>query len=642
MGTALEWLLAMNQGGQPRFEAAVQAMSAGEAPSVVAAVLWAAGAVDAPLASSQALRRSTLAWRQKSGVAPEGFREVAIELIANETLSFLADGLFACGLRHGLLISPIWRRFDETVAEVRQSGLGGTPLDLAMILAPGELLGEPGGAPRALDDVGMLAQAFASARSARVVVATLPARIGEPKNSSDLVIADSPRAQRARLNAGLVDLCRAGRAIAWDMEALAGRVGASDWFDPRLQLHAKIPFSLAATMRVADDLAAVIAGAMGHNRRLLVLDLDNTLWGGVIGDDGSSGIVLGQGSAAGEAYLEVQRAALELRRRGVALAVCSKNEEGNAREPFRRHPDMLLKEEHFAAFVANWQDKATNIRAIAEELSLGLQSIAFLDDNPAERERVRQVLPEVAVIETGEDPARYASRLLQSGYFEHLPLTAEDRARAADYQANTERSAMLTRAGSYEDYLTSLAMELSIAPFDALGRARISQLVNRSNQFNLTTRRYNDQDVERIERSDRHIGWQVRLKDRFADNGMISVIVVERQGASWLIDSWLMSCRVLQRGVEGAVLNSLVERARAEGAQWLIGDYLPTPKNGLVAGHYQSLGFEPMEAIAGPPGTGDGRRATRWRLPVEGYEPKPVRMTIRFDNPATGGRPQSA
>jgi FkbH-like protein len=633
MSVALNWLLPMASGGRARFQAAVGALAAGQTPAAIASALWAVGGVDVALAEAQALRRAYRTWRATSDTAPAGFRDISLSLFANDTLSFLADGVFACGLRHGLLINATSSRFDEAVAAAHQGTLSGEPLDFAAILAPGDQVGEPHGALRVLDSVARLSQALAAQRSARTIVITLPPRLDEPKNSSDLLISASPRAQRASFNAGLTGMCREGRAIVWDMESLAGRVGSAHWFDPRLQHHAKIPFSLNATMPAADDLASVIAAATSRNRRALVLDLDNTIWGGVIGDDGLNGIVVGQGSAAGEAFLAVQRAALDLRSRGIALAICSKNDDANAREPFQKHPDMLLREEHIAVFTANWQDKATNIRAIAEDLNLGLQSIAFLDDNPAERERVRQVLPEVAVIEAGDDPAQYAGRLLGSGYFEHLPLTSEDLARAADYQANAERSTLMARAENYDDYLLSLEMTMTWSPFDALGRARISQLINKSNQFNLTTRRYTEQDIERIELSSTHRGFQIRLKDRFADNGMISVLVVERKETTWLIDTWLMSCRVLKRGVEGAVLNTLVSLAREEGIQWLAGDYVPTAKNGMVATHYQDLGFDPAGEIAGHPSADDGRTATRWRLNVADYQTKPVPMKI--DIPAT-------
>jgi FkbH-like protein len=575
------------------------------------------------------IRYDTGGSRKASSSDPPGFRPIRIHLYADETLDFLAEALFACGLRHGLLIEATCHRFDEAVATALE---GQSPLasaDFAVLLAPVSELGGPDSAARLLQGVSALVEAHPKSRC---VLATLPRAIEEGKNSADLLIEGSARSERTAYNAALVADCLKRRALLWDLDGLASRIGSAQWFDARLQHHAKIPFSLDVTLAAADDLATVIAAASGTTRRLLVLDLDNTLWGGVIGDDGLNGIVIGQGSAAGESYLAVQRTALALRARGVALAVCSKNDEANAREPFQKHPDMLLREDHIAVFTANWTDKATNIRAIAETLNLGLQSVAFLDDNPAERERVRQVLPEVAVIEVGDDASAYAPLLLASGYFEHLPPTDEDRARASDYQANAERSVLMSRAESYEDYLMSLGMELIWAPFDAVGRARIAQLANRSNQFNLTTQRYSEADIEAIETSGTRSGFQVRLKDRFADNGMIAILVIDRtlqNGAkAWSIDTWLMSCRVLKRGVEHAVLNILADLARNDGATSLIGTYIPTAKNGVVATHYADLGFAAAGALEDHPATEDGRTASQWVMSLDAFSPKPIYLAV--------------
>ncbi len=243
----------------------------------------------------------------------------------------------------------------------------------------------------------------------------------------------------------------------------------------------------------------VLSALRGKSRRALVLDLDNTIWGGVIGDDGLQGIQCAQGDAAGEAYLSVQRLALELRERGIVLAVSSKNNDEVARSPFRHHPELLLKEEHIAVFQANWNDKATNIKAIAQELSLGLDSMVFLDDNPVERNLVRQILPEVAVPELPSDPALYARTLAAAGYFESVVFSDEDVKRARYYQDNARRVGLQKQAGDIDAYLESLQMEITFQPFDETGRARIAQLINKSNQFNLTTRRYTESEVAAAE-----------------------------------------------------------------------------------------------------------------------------------------------
>jgi FkbH-like protein len=306
----------------------------------------------------------------------------------------------------------------------------------------------------------------------------------------------------------------------------------------------------------------------------------------------------------------LQRFLLDLRRRGVILAVCSKNEDATARIPFRNHPEMVLKEDHIAVFIANWSDKANNLREIAATLNIGTDSLVFLDDNPVERGQVRQVLPEVAVPELGEDPADYISLLANAGYFEAIGLSEEDLARADFYQANAERVS-LQKVGNLEEYLRSLQMIATVSPFKAVGRIRIAQLINKSNQFNLTTRRYSESEVEAFENDPQKFCLQVRLADRFGDNGMISVVIFDKDRDAWSCDTWLMSCRVLGRRVEELVLATVAEAARSAGAKRLKGTYIPTKKNALVIEHFAKLGFTKTGDL--PDGT------TTWELDLADY-----------------------
>lgn len=425
---------------------------------------------------------------------------------------------------------------------------------------------------------------------APVVTATIPL----PENrwsSADLAIAGTAARQIQFVNSAIVELAQERRAVLFDLASVAARIGGFVFFDPGRFHLAKTPFSFGASPVVADALASLIAAMCGRAARVLALDLDNTLWGGIVADDGVEGIALGQGLAEGEAFLDMQRRALELRRRGVSLAICSKNLDATAREPFRSHPDMLLRESDIAVFIANFDDKATNLARIARELDLDVSSIVFVDDNPAERERVRSALPWVMVPELGADSAEFGRALLASGYFEHMALTAEDTNRAHAYQARAEARAVRETVADYSEYLRSLKMELAIAPFDAIGRARIAQLAQKSNQFNLTTIRYSESEIEAIERDAKRLAWQIRLRDRFADHGMICVVIVDKAGTKWRIDSWIMSCRVLERGVEQAVMAELAARARREGASMLTGEYRPTARNALVREFYPKLGF---------------------------------------------------
>jgi FkbH-like protein len=368
----------------------------------------------------------------------------------------------------------------------------------------------------------------------------------------------------------------------------------------------------------------MLAAQLGKSRRCLILDLDNTLWGGIIGDDGLDGILIGNGNPIAEAHLSLQKTILELRSRGVVLAVSSKNEDLIARQPFRSHPEMLLREEHIAVFQANWLDKASNVRAIANELSLGLESIVFLDDNPAERLQIRQELPEVAVPELPQDASYYSRTLIAAGYFEAINFLEEDRNRVVQYQRNAERVQLLNHSSDMKAYLKSLQMEIQFSKFDAIGRSRIVQLISKSNQFNLTTRRYNELDIKEFEENLNYFTRQIRLKDVFGDNGMIGVVICKKNSDSWEIDTWLMSCRVLGRQVEIAVLQDIVENAKRLGAVEIIGTYLSTKRNVMVKNHYEKLGFKQIK--------NSGSTGESWRLEISSYIKVDIPMSVKYWN----------
>jgi len=400
-----------------------------------------------------------------------------------------------------------------------------------------------------------------------------------------------------RLNQEL-DLLDASYTTVVDIAALAANVGIENWHDPTLWHIAKLPFAQRFNPIYGDWISRILSARLGRSRRCLILDLDNTLWGGVVGDDGLDGIVIGNGNATGEAHLALQKTALELRERGIVLAVSSKNEDSIARSPFRGHPDMILREHHIAVFQANWMDKAANIKAIASILSLGLESMVFVDDNPAERMQVRQALPEVAVPELPNDPALFSRTLIAAGYFESVSFSEEDSKRAAFYQDNAKRAAILSQSTDLNSYLESLEMEATFSPFDQMGVTRITQLINKSNQFNLTTKRYSEAEVRQLIDDPAYFTLQIRLKDSFGDNGMISVIICKLGDITWEIDTWLMSCRVLGRRVEEAALAYLVDHALSSGAKKLKGYYLPTLRNTIVKEHYKKLGFVCVSADA--------------------------------------------
>ena len=399
-----------------------------------------------------------------------------------------------------------------------------------------------------------------------------------------------------RLNEALRRLADEDGVDLLALDDRAVRDGLMAWHDPALWHRSKQEIVPTAAPLYGDLVGRLLAAKQGRSFKCLVMDLDNTLWGGVVGDDGLEGIVIGQGSPLGEAYVAFQDYARELSRRGVILAVCSKNDEANALEPFEKHPEMVLKRPDISSFVANWSDKAGNIRAIAEELNIGLDALVFIDDNPFERNLVRRELPMVAVPEVTDDPTDYPRAIADAGFFEGLSVTDEDRERTSQYQGNKARDALKASATDLESYLRAMEMHLVWKQFDRVGLQRTVQLINKSNQFNLTTKRYTEEDVLAVMADPDAFGLQLRLLDRFGDNGIIAIIIGRlREDRDLYIDTWLMSCRVLGRQVEPTTLNLIAQEAQKLGARRLVGEYIPTKKNGMVKEHYAKLGFTVMQ-----------------------------------------------
>ena len=463
----------------------------------------------------------------------------------------------------------------------------------------------------ALDRVATVFDAIRQRSDAHLIFTNVAAPPNPLFGNLDRAVTGTPRSQITRFNAGLGALLGSGAAIM-DVAALAEQVGTSRWFDPVMWSLYKVACAPDCVPLYAEGIARIIAAMRGKSRKCLVLDCDNTLWGGVIGDDGMENIRIGEGSAEGECFLAVQKLALDLKRRGVILAVSSKNFDATARAAFRNHPDMLLRESDIAVFQANWSDKASNLEAIARELNIGIDSLVLLDDNGAERAQVRAALPMVAVPELPADPAYYPGYLANAGYFEAIAYSAEDGRRAGSYIENARRAEVLEKSRDLGEYLRALDMSFSAAPFDALGRSRIVQLINKSNQFNLTTRRHTEAQVAQFEGDPACITLQVRLKDKFSDFGMIGVVIGvphDSDPHGLELDTWLMSCRVLGRKVEQGMLQALVAAARQAGVATLYARYLPTAKNAMVSELYDSLGFERTHDLP------DGER--RYRLSVD-------------------------
>ena len=408
-----------------------------------------------------------------------------------------------------------------------------------------------------------------------------------------------------------------------DVEFLANRRGALASEDPRGWFESKQPGSPALLVDLAREAAHLIRAIRNPPKKVLALDLDNTLWGGVVGDDGLEGIEIGDTSPRGEAFKAFQKYIATLKQRGVLLAVCSKNDHARAFEALEKHPEVVLRPNDFVSLKINWDPKSDNLIRMAEELNLGLDSFVFVDDNPAEIEIVRQFAPQVSTILLGSDPAEYVGQLQDCGLFEPRSITKEDADRTAQYRAESERQTMLSSATDMDAYLASLEMVALVRDFAPVDVPRLSQLINKSNQFNLTTRRRTEAEVQALIGRPDHTCFSVRLSDKFGDHGLISIVIGRVSGETMEIDTWLMSCRVLKRQVEETVLNELARRAQAKGCSRLEGLYLPTKKNGMVRDFYPRMGFQTRSAT---PERGE------YTLGLDTYEPRPTKITVK-ENP---------
>jgi FkbH-like protein len=559
----------------------------------------------------------------RAGGRPENVKDVRVAMLGRSTLDMLAPSLELSLLCRGLLselfIAP-YGSFMQELLDPESATSAFKPQFAVVVLTP--------------YDVPEWPQPFASAQEADVLAErvarhllgaceqlylrcgtevlmdnfhALPSR---PLGNVGVRLPEDPNNFIQRVNVKLGDLVPPGVHLI-DTAGLAARHGITRWHDARLWYEAKQPVSLDLTTEYVQTVAAVIAGTLGGSRKCLVLDLDDTLWGGVIGDVGLAGIELGEGNPRGEAFKSFQQYLRALRERGVLLAVCSKNEPDNARLPFEQHAETVLRLADFATFRASWDPKADNIRAIAADLDLGLDALVFVDDNPAERELVRQVLPEVAVIELPDDPADYASAVEASRWLEVPRVTGDDRARASQYQSRAEARA-LAETMDLSDFLGSLEMRARVEPIDDRSLARATQLINKTNQFNLTTRRLTEGAVGALARNPGVCTRTVRLSDRFGDHGLISVLIATRHGDVVEIDDWLMSCRVLKRGVERMLLGELVAWASAHGVRELRGRFVPTGRNELVRALFDELGFERSS---------ESENETHYRLPLDRFTP---------------------
>ena len=418
--------------------------------------------------------------------------------------------------------------------------------------------------------------------------------------------------QVRKLNMGLMDLSqRYANLFICDIAGLQNKLGRDMMFAPNVYVSTEMVLSIDALPYVASRVMDIICAIKGQFKKCLILDLDNTVWGGVIGDDGLEGIQLGHGLGIGKAFTEFQMWVKKLKQRGVIICVASKNNEETAKEPFEKHPDMVLKLEDIAVFQANWETKVDNIRTIQRILNIGFDSMVFLDDNPFERNIVRENIPGITVPELPQDPGEYLEYLYSLNLFETASYSQADKDRTKQYQVEAQRVSLQKTFSNEADFLKSLDMTSVVSGFNKFNTPRVAQLSQRSNQFNLRTVRYTEADIEALGKDPDVIDLSFTLEDKFGDNGLIAVIIMKKQDEETLfIDTWFMSCRVLKRGMEDFTLNTMIEAAREKGYKRIVGEYLPTPKNKMVENHYPSLGFQKLE----------GTPTAQYVLDVEQYQ----------------------
>ena len=427
-------------------------------------------------------------------------------------------------------------------------------------------------------------------------------------------ICSSLNYQICKLNMGLMELSQQyPQLFICNLSGIQAKLGRDMMFSPSVYTNTEMVLSIDSLPYVASRTVDIITAAEGQFKKCLIMDLDNTLWGGIVGDDGWEGIQLGHGLGIGKAFTELQQWIKKLKNRGIILAVCSKNDEDKAKEPFLKNSEMVLKLNDIAVFIANWENKADNIRTIQQILNIGFDSMVFIDDNPFERNIVREHVPEITVPELPEDPSEYLEYLYSLNLFETASYSTDDKDRTKQYQIEAQRVSSKNSFTDEKDFLKSLNMHCEVKGFDKFNTPRVAQLSQRSNQFNLRTIRYTEDEIVAIENSNDYATFSFTLSDKFGDNGLVCVIIAKILDTETLfIDTWFMSCRVLKRGMEHFTLNTLVEWAQQNKYKKIIGEYLPTAKNRIVEKHYPDLGFKALE----------GTNTAQYVLYVDRYEPK--------------------
>ncbi len=532
-----------------------------------------------------------------------GFREQRIALLGSSTLDTLPNLLNAALLRHGIAAQIELAGFNQWRFEIMAgapSFTDLTPRIVGCLLDDDAVFGEIAD-PVDIVEVANRCAAFPAklgqwvnlcqqALGGLVVLCTIP--LSPLRRDRFIHYRNKARLEAAwhRMNAAILELAdQKPRTIVLSAAAIA-TTATTTFTSDRMRHVAGYAYSPEFLQAYAEELARVARADLGLAKKALILDLDDTLWGGVVGDDGISALRLG-GAYPGSAYQELQRLARDLMTQGVMLAICSKNDEAVALEALTTHPEMVLTQDSFVAIQANWNPKPDNMRVITERLNLGVDATVFVDDNPAERGLMRQLLPDVTTVDLPADPAGYATQLAARGEFNLLELTEEDRNRTKLYQARSQRAELEHSADSVEEFLADLGSTLRIESLGPLNVSRIAQLFGKTNQFNMSGRRYSEDDIARCQAEGTSAFFGARLTDRFGDNGLISAVALNRNNDTWSIDNLVLSCRVFSRNVEHAIVGLILRAARTT-ATAVAACFVETPKNQKFAHFYPDLGFE--------------------------------------------------
>ena len=536
-----------------------------------------------------------------------GFRTLRVALVGDSATQLLAKALRGMSIERSFQMllfeaeyNQVERLFLDATSELYQQTFDYVILfQSSHHFALSHAKAEPSARSRMADErlafIETAAQSFME-RGTRMIVMNYPefddAVFGNYANKQE----ESLLWQTRRLNMGLMELAnRLPLMSICDVASLQSQMGRNQLFDSHIYVSTEMVFSVDALPFIASRLMDIICAHEGCFKKCLIVDLDNTLWGGVIGDDGLEGIQLGHGLGIGKAFTEFQMWIKKLKQRGIIICVVSKNDDETAKDPFEHHPEMVLKLDDIAVFQANWETKVDNIRTIQRILNIGFDSMVFLDDNPFERNIVRENIEGITVPELPEDPGEYLEYLYSLNLFETASYSQADKDRTKQYQVEAKRVSLSKTFTNESDFLKSLNMVSTVSGFTKFNTPRVAQLSQRSNQFNLRTIRYTEADITALAEDPNVIDLSFTLEDKFGDNGLIAVIIMKKQDAETLfVDTWLMSCRVLKRGMENFTLNTMVERARKAGYQRIIGEYLPTTKNKMVEQHYTDLGFQPL------------------------------------------------